>query len=135
MTIATESLSALSIRSLLLLRLALNDERDNTDIRQDVQDLYLFPERLTDSYPDEWRAYIRRRLVTVKLDIGELSRFKEGGPVFQGSGDELQRLVTLARPAYEKLVKVLEEAEISSHTDNVRALKTPLHKWLEWAVS
>ena len=55
-------LSSLSIESLLLLRLAFNNEQDIVDIEQDINDLYLFPERLAFSYPDEWRSVYSRHL-------------------------------------------------------------------------
>ena len=120
MATSLTSITNLSLKSLLLLRIALDDNKDNTDIRQDIHDLYLFPERLTDSYPDEWRAYIRRRLVELKLSLNDT---------------ELTQCIANSKAKYKSLLCILEQAEITSHTNNIQALKTPLHKWLEWAVS
>lgn len=128
----SDLLVTLPLHSLLLLRLALNDAVDNTDIAQDINDLYLFPERLTDSYPDEWRAYVRRRLVQLKLSLDDLQQLDSAR---SQNSETLRALVMVAQPRYKTLLKVLEEVQTCRDCEKVQVLPTPLHKWLAWAIS
>lgn len=118
------NLSSLSLSSLLLLRVALDAEADNTDIAQDIHDLFLFPERLLDSYPDEWRAYIRRRAVELDISLNNMNE-----------DSQLTELIRSNRTKYENLRSVLHDIEALLDAGNVSSIKTPLHKWLEWAIS
>ena len=71
-------LYTLSIESLLLLRVAFDDKNDVCDLHQDVMDLYLFPERLDESYTDEWRAYVRRALAKASINEALLMQIMAG---------------------------------------------------------
>jgi hypothetical protein len=117
-------IASLSLNSLLLLRVALDSETDNTDIEQDIQDLFLFPERLLDSYPDEWRAYIKRRAVELDINLNNMNE-----------DSKLTQLIRAHKSKYENLLAVLKDIETLLDAGNVSSFKTPLHKWLEWAVS
>lgn len=118
------NITSLSLTSLLLLRVALDDETDNTDLEQDIQDLFLFPERLLDSYPDEWRSYIKRRAVKLNINLNNMDE-----------DSKLARLIRAHKSKYENLLTVLQDIEALLDAGNVSSFKTPLHKWLEWAVS
>jgi hypothetical protein len=54
---------------LMRLRFALDTREFYHDIDKDIQDLYPYPERLTFTYPDEWKSFIRQQLI--KRDISE----------------------------------------------------------------
>ena len=64
-----QTLHELDIETLLRLRLALDIPEPYQDIDQDIKDLYAYPERLSLTYPDEWRIAIRQQLT--KRDISE----------------------------------------------------------------
>ncbi len=57
----TFALNSASMSFLLMLRIILDEPISH--LNSDVEDLYLFPERLDDSYRDEWISYIKNRLV------------------------------------------------------------------------
>jgi hypothetical protein len=129
-------LSSLSLESLLLLRLAFNNTQDIVDIEQDINDLYLFPERLASSYPDEWRSYIKRHLGKLGLNSDSLADILNDQ--HQHHSQQLARLhqqVKCAEPQYNRLINILDEVRASQQSGNVVPLKTPLHRWLEWAIS
>ncbi|RXJ73840.1 hypothetical protein CS022_07600 [Veronia nyctiphanis] len=129
-------LSSLSFRSLLLLRLALDKKEYACDIEQDIMDLYFFPERLVASYPDEWRAYIKRGLARLKIKEATVAAILSDVP---NEPNEEQALllskIRNAKPRFDRLIIVVEEVQQAQDADNISALKTPLHRWLEWAIS
>lgn len=58
-TIALLNSEHASIIELLTLRVLLDECDPVQNIELDLHDLYLFPERLEQSYCDEWRLYVR----------------------------------------------------------------------------
>ena len=56
------NLSYASSQELSRLRLVLARAVASQDIAGDIRDLYVYSERLSDSYADEWRASIKRSL-------------------------------------------------------------------------
>ena len=132
-----KALTTLPIQDLLLLRMALNDDRDNTDIAQDIRDLHLFPERLSLSYPDEWRAYIRRRLRQLHIDLSEVDTDNSincYSPAISANV-KLRTLITKAKPLCDKLLIIVNQIHCVKESSNVVPMQTPLHKWLAWVVS
>ena len=129
-------LSSLSLESLLLLRLAFNNEQDIIDIEQDINDLYLFPERLTSSYPDEWRSYILSHLGKLGLNSTILADIlSDSQPPSTSQLEILQQQIKQAEPKFRLLIKIIDDVRASEQSNNVVPLKTPLHRWLEWAIS
>ncbi|MFD2179817.1 hypothetical protein [Veronia pacifica] len=129
-------LSSLSFRSLLLLRLALDANEYGCDIEQDIMDLYLFPERLAESYPDEWRSYIKRGLARLKIKESSVAAMLSDQPhTLNDDEEKLLEKIRNAKPQFDRLIAVVDEAQRAQHADNVSALQTPLHRWLEWAIS
>ena len=55
-------LHELDIEILLHLRIALDIPEPYQDIDQDIKDLYAYPERLSLTYPEEWKIVIRQQL-------------------------------------------------------------------------
>lgn len=55
-------LHELDIEILLRLRIALDIPEPYQDIDQDIKDLYAYPERLSLTYPEEWKIVIRQQL-------------------------------------------------------------------------
>ena len=68
-----QALKTLELEQLLRLRLALDKPELYHDIEQDIHDLYAYPERLSFTYPDEWRIFIRQQLMKRGIDDGELN--------------------------------------------------------------
>lgn len=129
-------LASLSVRSLLLLRLALDTEQESADIEQDIRDLYLFPERLVSSYPDEWRAYIKRELAKLNINEPRVSALLSGASAHDIHQEQLLfHKLRNAKLRYERLSHVIDDVESASASSNVAILQTPLHKWLAWAIS
>lgn len=129
-------LYTLSIESLLLLRVAFDDKNDVCDLHQDVMDLYLFPERLDESYTDEWRAYVRRALAKASINEALLMQIMAGEHAQDSDTSMyLKAKLTEAKPTYLSLLAVLQKVQQQQSSQNVHSLSTPLHKWLEWAIS
>ena len=59
---STFNLSKATSKSLFLLRIITDPEPNMTSLKRDILDLYEYPERLKDSYADEWRSWIRSQL-------------------------------------------------------------------------
>ena len=55
-------ISRLSDDVLLALRVLYDDPLDIVDLKQDIDDLTLYPERLQDSYRKEWETYVLKAL-------------------------------------------------------------------------
>lgn len=129
-------LSSLSLESLLLLRVAFNNEQDIVDIEQDINDLYLFPERLTLSYPDEWRSYILRHLGKHNLNRAILADILSDKEQYNSPQIEhLHQQIKRAMPQFKRLMQIVDNVRASQQSGNVVPFKTPLHHWLEWAIS
>ena len=56
---ATSALAALSLSNLFAARLALDHAFEQSSLMQDIADLRHYPERITISYPDEWKSELR----------------------------------------------------------------------------
>ena len=55
----TFALNEASPQLLLLTRVIFDIDKNKSSLEQDIQDLYDYPERLTTSYVDEWRSWIK----------------------------------------------------------------------------
>ena len=129
-------LNTLSLSSIFLLRVALQREQDVIDIEQDIMDLYLFPERLELSYPDEWLAYIKRSLAIHQITLAELEAIMSDEPRCNDAKlAALHNKITKAKPQYTRLLKVITHIKLQNSSANITPIKTPLHKWLDWVIS
>ncbi|GEA12353.1 hypothetical protein [Alteromonas sp. KUL49] len=64
------------IDTLLVLRVTLDKADPIQDIEQDLLDLPDFPERLFESYVDEWKSFIKRQCKVHNIGLGTASREK-----------------------------------------------------------
>lgn len=130
-----QRLDSLDLRELLLLRLAFDDPDDIVDIEQDIDDLMRFPERLNCSYPDEWRSYLKRQFRIRQLDESDvLAVLRETDKGCVNDGKIRAALQTgLAR--YKPKKALVDKVSVMLADEHIVPLKTPLHRWLEWAVS
>lgn len=129
-------LNSLSYRSLLLLRVALESPDEVISIEKDIEDLYLFPERLELSYKDEWLAYIKRALACINISQAELqSIMNNNAAVNIEAAKHINQLITAADPQYQRLLNILTEVQQLNRSSNISPLKTPLHRWLEWVIT
>lgn len=89
--------------ALLWYRMILDQQNDIVNLRQDVLDLYLFPERLHESYRHEWQVYIRKAL---------MQRCKE--PILTGSAildciAKAEQEIHFSEEAQKEMITVVEQ--------------------------
>ena len=149
-----------SVELLLSLRVALDDPQPYLDLEQDIQDLYLYPERLTYSYPDEWRAYIRQQLLKRCISDEALQQYLSyqdntslkacstsqqqnserlsvdliKGLEFESLSDEAAILVSLMVDSADRVIAyqhVLAQIKSIQASSKVLPLVTPLQKDLQ----
>ncbi len=80
---------------LLLLRVVLDQEKPGNNLRQDIYDLGIYPERLEGSYHDEWRTYIKRHLHKNAFTDASLS--------------DAEALMTYLQSIYESRLALIQE--------------------------
>ena len=115
----------LAILELLMARIALDKPRATENLEQDILDLYLFPERLTDSYPDEWRSFIKRH---VKQYASEEHKLNSIMSLLHHP--EIENKIESIRMRFERYRKIISEAQAIVNSDAVATIETPLHRWL-----
>ncbi len=127
-------LEDLEIAQLLILRFVLDTQEPYCDMDRDMQDLYQYPERLRESYPEEWRFYIKRQLRQRNIDPQAVVAW-----LAEPSTDILTGvswpLTEMEQTCYKRYLLAIEHAETITASNNVRVLNTPLHSWLERALS
>ena len=66
----------LTIPDLLALRIVLDDANDIANLSLDIDDLKYYPNRISDSYPEEWRSYVVNRFLEKPSDsiVGLIKR-------------------------------------------------------------
>ena len=118
---STFNLSNAPANALLLLRIVTDDEAVASTLERDIQDLYHYPERLTNSYMDEWRSWIKRALRLRAFnapglsDALSLQRFIE--QQYRQRGAEIeQRFATFKQ--------ILQEVKDIEQASNVHRIKT-----------
>lgn len=108
------------IESLFTLRYIYNDPTDIVDIKADIEDLRVFPERLSGSYSAEWVAYLRRKLKQQQLNTDP--------------DDMLNTLTKSQREEHDYLLSIIQDANIISSTNNIKVIKSPLKTYIEQLV-
>lgn len=116
----------LSLCDLLLLRTVLDEHHLTEDLEQDMQDLFLFPERLTESYPDEWRAYIKRKAKRFNLHADTTDPMAN-----LKSDNTFVNEFRNAQPRYLRYSRIVKQIDALEASDRVTSIKTPLHLWLD----
>jgi len=98
-------LSRISIDLLLALRFLYDTKSDVVDLNQDILDLTVVPERLSDSYRHEWEAYVLRAII---LDMKDnhgveptefINSMLNRVEMVKTESDELKKLNTLVEQA------------------------------------
>lgn len=114
-------LNQLSVKELMTFRLLFDQIDPPQDIEQDLRDLYVYPERLHDSYIDEWRAFIKRALKAQcesveGLDIEVLQRVVDRN--ISEKGEWLSSALALG-------LETIEHVRAIQEIPNVSAFKHP----------
>ena len=105
--------------TLFTFRYLLDKANDVVDLKQDVFDLQYFPERLHASYADEWRNYIKRRIMVDgkdPIDEQSISQIAEK--------DEKHK-------EYEQLKSIVIMALKINESSNVQSIQSPLKHYIE----
>lgn len=115
----------LTILELLMARIALDKPLVAENLEQDILDLYLFPERLTQSYPDEWRSFIKRH---VRQYSSEEHKLNGVMPLLHHP--EIENKIESIKERFERYRKIILESQAIVNSDAVATIETPLHRWL-----
>ena len=117
--------SKLSEETLLAFRVLFDDPLDIVDLAQDIADLALFPERLKDSYREEWEAYVLKSLAMEmkKQDNVAPAEFIEQMMVKVG---EIQQ----NNDTYNNLLRQVHLAKSVTQSENTFVFPTPLRQQL-----
>lgn len=113
---------------LLLLRVVLDVDKKASSLDKDIYDLFEYPERLDESYKDEWRSWIKNTLHRnafrddSKQDAICLKDFLENQYIHRA--DEI-------KTRYADYVEVLETVAAMRNANNVQPLKSRLKRNLE----
>jgi len=118
-------LSRISIDLLLALRFLYDTKNDVVDLKQDVSDLSVVPERLSDSYRQEWEAYVLRAIV---LDMKD----NEGIEPTVFINTMLERVDELKAESNElkSLSKQVEQADAINSANNTSTFPSPWRQQL-----
>jgi len=117
--------SQLSEETLLAFRVLFDDPLDIVDLAQDIADLALFPERLKDSYREEWEAYVLKSLAMEmkKQDNVAPAEFIEQMMV---KVEEIQQ----NNDTYNNLLRQVHLAKSVTQSENTFVFPTPLRQQL-----
>jgi hypothetical protein len=117
--------SQLSEETLLAFRILFDEPLDIVDLAQDIADLALFPERLKDSYREEWEAYVLKSLAMEmkKQDNVAPAEFIEQMMVKVG---EIQQ----NNDTYNNLLRQVHLAKSVTQSENTFVFPTPLRQQL-----
>lgn len=110
----------LPIDIIFTFRYMLDTPTDIVDLKQDIRDLEVFPERLEGSYLSEWSKYIKRKAHKDNININnqEAKRF-----IAEMSKEQLDEYLTL--------IAIIERAKQISSSRNIKVIKTPLKTYIE----
>lgn len=128
----TFALQDASAGFLLLLRLILDIDKKNSNLQQDIHDLFEYPERLENSYSDEWRSWIKNVLHRrafrdrCKSDSDNLKDYIENQ--YTHRAEEINS-------RYAEYVTVLEKIAAINAANNVSPIKSRFKQTLELLVS
>lgn len=109
--------------ALLWYRMVLDVPNDIVNLHQDVLDLYLFPERLLNSYRQEWQVYIRKAL---------MQRCKEPiltGKIILDCIADAEAKIHFDKVKQQEMITVVEQ--ITHHADKLLPFPSQLRKNLE----
>lgn len=118
-------LSRISIDLLLSLRFLYDTKSDVVDLKQDILDLSVVPERLSDSYRHEWEAYVLRAIM---LDMKD----NHGVEPTEFINSMLNRVETVKTESDElkKLSTLVEQADAINSANNTCTFPSPWRQQL-----
>ena len=118
-------ISRLSDDVLLALRVLYDDPLDIVDLKQDIDDLTLYPERLQDSYRKEWEIYV------IKALAGDLKR-DENLSATEFIENIMQRVEEVEKndTAYAAYRPLVAQAKTINESDNTLVFPSPFRQQL-----
>jgi hypothetical protein len=124
----TFSLNEMSASLLLLLRVVFDVDKKHSSLDKDIYDLFEYPERLQESYRDEWCSWIKNTLHRHafrdenKPDCQNLSHYLE--QQYLHRSDEI-------KTRYCDYIAVVEKVTAMQNATNVQPFKSKLKRNLE----
>jgi hypothetical protein len=118
-------LSRISIDLLLALRFLYDTKDDVVDLKQDISDLSVVPERLSDSYRQEWEAYVLRAIVLDMKDNEDIEP-----TLFINSILERVEKLKTESDALKTLSKQVEQADAINSANNTCTFPSPWRQQL-----
>ncbi|WP_394222296.1 hypothetical protein [Alteromonas gracilis] len=117
--------SQLSDETLLAFRVLFDNPLDIVDLAQDIADLALFPERLKDSYREEWEAYVLKSLA---MEIKKQENLSPAEFIEQmmAKVEEVQQ----QNDTYNNLLRQVHLAKSVTQSENTFVFPTPLRQQL-----
>lgn len=115
----TFDLEKAPVSFLLFMRLLLDEERSKSTLEQDINDLYAYPERLHESYKDEWRSWIKNTVHRQAFTDANISDEEALQRFLQKQHDEKAGFLDETYAAYKKVVK---QADIINSSNNVKPI-------------
>lgn len=113
---------------LLLLRVVLDVDKTNSSLESDVYDLFQYPERLEDSYKDEWSSWIKNTLHNNAFKNPEQS---DAQSLKDYLDKQYLNRATEIKDRYAEYSKVLEKVIAMQKSTNVQPFKSRLKRNLE----
>ena len=124
----TFDLSNATAEFLLMMRIVTDFDGPTSSLKHDIYDLYQYPQRLKDSYLQEWRSWIKRVLHTEAFNDATLSD-AESLQAWLDQTNKIHHHKIVKN--YKEYVKVLELVEVMQESDNITPMKTRVQRTLD----
>ena len=118
-------ISRLSDDVLLAFRVLFDAPLDIVDLAQDIADLALYPERLQESYRNEWEAYVLKALAIEIKQHEDLSP-AEFIELMMSKVEALQQ----SDDTYQNLLRQVHHAKSILHSENTIIFPSPMRQQL-----
>lgn len=118
-------ISRLSDEVLFAFRVLYDDPLDIVDLEQDVSELALYPERLTESYRKEWEVYVLKAMAKA-LKANSHTSSAEFIESVMKQVEEIQETSDM----FKRLIHHVQNAKSISQTKNAIVFPSPLRQQL-----
>ena len=124
----TFQLQKASVEFLLLLRIVFDTAPEKSTLSTDIYDLLTFPERLYDSYADEWRCWIKRR-----IQQGAFHDDSQSAPeaLTRYLEDNYLPKKNIINQQYQEFLQVINHTKLVANAGNVKILKSKFRQQIE----
>lgn len=113
---------------LLLLRVVLDIDKKNSSLESDIYDLFQYPERLEESYRDEWRSWIKN---TLHKNAFHNDKKNDAQSLMDYLDTQYLQRNKEIKDRFTEYSKVLEKVVAIQQSGNVKPFKSKLKSNLE----